>query len=40
MQLELSHFLEGDLEDIADYIAQDNPSRTVTFIQNMRIVNV
>jgi plasmid stabilization system protein ParE len=25
MQLELSRYIEGDLDDIADYIAQDNP---------------
>ena len=24
MRLELSHFIESDLDDIADYIAQDN----------------
>ncbi|CAH1385420.1 type II toxin-antitoxin system RelE/ParE family toxin [Candidatus Nitrotoga sp. M5] len=37
MQLELSRFIEGDLDDIADYIAQDNPSCAVTFIQDIRI---
>jgi len=36
MQLELSRYIEGDLDDIADYIAQDNPARAVTFIQNIR----
>jgi plasmid stabilization system protein ParE len=36
MKLELSRFIEGDLDDIADFIAQDNPSRAVTFIQEIR----
>lgn len=36
MRLELSPFIESDLNDIADYIAQDNPARAVTFIQNIR----
>jgi plasmid stabilization system protein ParE len=36
MQLELSRYIEGDLDDIADFIAQDNPSRAVTFIQDIR----
>jgi plasmid stabilization system protein ParE len=36
MQLELSRYIEGDLDDIADYIAQDNPRRAVTFIQEIR----
>jgi plasmid stabilization system protein ParE len=36
MQLELSHYIEGDLDDIADFIAQDNPRRAVTFIQEIR----
>lgn len=36
MRLELSPFIENDLDDIADYIAQDNPSRAVTFIQDIR----
>lgn len=27
---------EEDLESIADYIAEDNPSRAVTFIQEIR----
>lgn len=36
MQLELSRFIEGDLENIADHIAQDNPRRAVTFIQDIR----
>ena len=36
MQLELSRFIEGDLDDIADFIAQDNSGRAVTFIQDIR----
>jgi plasmid stabilization system protein ParE len=36
MQLEFSRYIEGDLDDIADYIAQDNPARAVTFIQDIR----
>lgn len=35
-RLELSPFIESDLDDIADYMAQDNPSRAVTFIQAIR----
>ena len=36
MQLELSSYVEADLDNIADYIAQDNPHRAVTFIQDIR----
>ena len=36
MQLELSRYIESDLDDIADFIAQDNPVRAVTFIQDIR----
>ena len=36
MQLELSGFVEGDLDDIAAFIAEDNPRRAVTFIQEIR----
>jgi len=36
MRIELSAFVEGDLEVIADYIAQDNPDRAVTFIREIR----
>jgi toxin ParE1/3/4 len=32
MKVEFSLEVEGDLEAVADYIAQDNPRRTVTFI--------
>jgi len=36
MRVELSGFVEGDLEEIGDYIALDNPRRAVTFIQEIR----
>jgi len=36
MFVELSSFIEGDLEAIADYIAQDNPMRAVSFIREIR----
>ena len=36
MRLELSRFVESDLDDIADYIAQDNPRRAITFIQEIQ----
>ena len=36
MQLEISRFIECDLDEIAGYIAQDNPRRAVTFIQEIR----
>ena len=36
MRLEISRFVEGDLDDIASYIAQDNTRRAVTFIQEIR----
>jgi toxin ParE1/3/4 len=36
MRLEFSAFVEGDLEEIADYIAADNPRRAVTFLQEIR----
>lgn len=36
MRLELSRFVEGDLDGIASYIAQDNPLRAVSFIQEIR----
>ncbi|MFC5473597.1 type II toxin-antitoxin system RelE/ParE family toxin [Paraherbaspirillum soli] len=36
MQIELSRYVEGDLDVIADFIAQDNPGRAVTFIQDIR----
>jgi plasmid stabilization system protein ParE len=36
MRLELSRFVESDLDDIAGYIAQDTPRRAVSFIQEIR----
>ena len=35
-QIELSRYIEEDLDVIADFIAQDNPGRAVTFIQDIR----
>jgi plasmid stabilization system protein ParE len=35
MRLELSRFVEADLDEIADYIAQDNPRRAVTFVREI-----
>jgi toxin ParE1/3/4 len=36
MRVKLSTLIRGDLEAIADYIAQDNPERAVTFVQEIR----
>lgn len=36
MRVELSAFVESDLEEIADYIAQDSPVRAVDFIRRLR----
>ena len=36
MQLELSVFVEADLDAIAAFIAEDNPRRAVTFIRDIR----
>jgi len=36
MQVELSAFVATDLEAIADYIAQGNPPRALTFIREIR----
>jgi len=36
MRVELSSFIESDLEAIGDYIAQDNPMRAVSFIREIR----
>jgi toxin ParE1/3/4 len=35
MRLELSSFVEGDLDTIADYIAQDNPTPAVSFLREI-----
>ena len=37
MRLELSAFVEGDLDLIASTIAEDNPRRAVTFIRDIRL---
>jgi toxin ParE1/3/4 len=36
MRLELSPFVERDLDAIASYIAQHNPRRAVTFLREIR----
>lgn len=36
MRLELGPFVEGDLEEIGDFIALDNPGRAVSFVQEIR----
>lgn len=36
MRLELGPFVEGDLEEIGDFIALDNPARAVSFVQEIR----
>lgn len=36
MHLAFSRFIDGDLDEIAGYIAQDNPERAVTFIEDIR----
>lgn len=35
MHVEFSSFVEGDLDAIADYIAQDNPTRAVSFLEEI-----
>jgi toxin ParE1/3/4 len=35
MRLELSRFVEGDLDAIAEYIAKDNPARALTFLREI-----
>jgi toxin ParE1/3/4 len=35
MRVEFSSFVEGDLDAIADYIAQDNPTRAMTFLREI-----
>ena len=37
MRLELSAFVESDLDEIAAFIADDDPRRAVTFIQEIRV---
>lgn len=36
MRVELSHFMESDIEEIADWIAQDSPRRAISFIRQIR----
>ncbi|WP_109366661.1 type II toxin-antitoxin system RelE/ParE family toxin [Ochrobactrum soli] len=36
MIVEFTREAEGDLEQIADYIAQDNPRRALSFLQELR----
>jgi toxin ParE1/3/4 len=36
VRVEFSSFVEGDLDAIADYIAQDNPTRALSFIREIR----
>jgi toxin ParE1/3/4 len=36
MRIELSRFIEPDVEAIGDYIAQDNPRRAITFVREIR----
>ena len=35
MRLEYSPFVESDIEAIADYIGEDNPTRSVTFVDEL-----
>lgn len=35
MRVEFSIFVEGDLDAIADFIAQDNPTRAVSFLREV-----
>jgi len=35
MRVEFSSFVEGDLYAIADYIAQDNPTRALSFLREI-----
>lgn len=37
MRVEFSAFVERDLDDIAIYIAEDNPARAVSCIQEIRV---
>ena len=36
MRLEFSRRVEADLDAIAEYIAQDNPQRALTFLREIR----
>jgi len=37
MRVELSRFIEGDLDAIAEYIAQDSPSRAISFLHEIGV---
>jgi len=37
MIVQFSHEAERDLEQIADYIARDNPRRALSFVQELRV---
>jgi toxin ParE1/3/4 len=36
VRIEVSSLVEGDLDAIADYIAQDNPRRALSFLREIR----
>jgi plasmid stabilization system protein ParE len=36
VRVELSRFIEHDLQEIGDWIAEDNPRRAATFVQEIR----
>lgn len=37
MQIVFSRRAENDLEEIGDYIAQDNPRRALSFVRELRV---
>jgi toxin ParE1/3/4 len=37
MRFRFSHRAETDIEEIGDYIAEDNPERAVTFTEELRV---
>jgi plasmid stabilization system protein ParE len=36
MRVKLSHFIESDLRDIGEWIADDNPRRAISFVKEIR----
>jgi toxin ParE1/3/4 len=40
LRVELSRFIDGDLAEIAIYIARDNPRRAATFVAELRAATV
>ncbi len=36
MRIEFSRYIEDDLQEIAEWIAEDNPHRAVSFIREVR----